>query len=171
MPPILAMILIQSYFLYPRKIYANFQLKRLKIAEVYEVIFPWPQVTYPMKIRAAPPIWICTLSVYVSLFLILVLFDGFSLDCYIWSVFSIFLCLLTWLSTILCKRQMDLMEGRIFNQNSPYQQKNASLCLGFEKWLAIHALASLCSQSSSEQHGCPPWSSPAYINLGEVMTF
>ena len=47
MLPKVAMKLTQSYFVYPRKVCANFQLKKLKIAEVYEVIFLRPQVTYP----------------------------------------------------------------------------------------------------------------------------
>ena len=45
--PLVAMKLTQSYFVYPRKVYANFQPKKLKIAEVFEVIFLRPQVTYP----------------------------------------------------------------------------------------------------------------------------
>ena len=44
----------QSYFVYPRKVCVNFQLKKLKIAEVHEVIFLRPQVTYPENTRSAP---------------------------------------------------------------------------------------------------------------------
>ena len=43
---IVAMKLTQSYFVYPRMVCASFQLKKLKIAEVYEVIFLRPQITY-----------------------------------------------------------------------------------------------------------------------------
>ena len=37
----------QSYFVYPSKFCDYFELKKLKITEVYEVIFLRPQVTCP----------------------------------------------------------------------------------------------------------------------------
>ena len=47
MLPKVAMKHTQSCFVSSRKVFANFQLKKMKIAEIYEVIFVRLQLTFP----------------------------------------------------------------------------------------------------------------------------